>query len=446
MRNLNLLFVAGNWGPDGGRPSKYMDQLAEHLAKKVTGHVDVHNGGTIEELKEILETRAKQNEVVFWSPNIPNELKNGILTPKDYNPACTLINFKRNDHGRLSYDDLKSLMIAQKADITCEVFKDDTGRYQMRIFDIQDCLISHFTPNTGKSMTDLVSRIYILRSLSYSRLSSSGESHPILNPNFEEIANAYAKFGEFLKKQIKNNFIRRHLGEIAFRGFMDSLTPSNDTVVVNARHVKLDMIHEKSAYVTTRLLSNRVNYYGETRPCFNSSTYLRVLSHLPKVRYIFFSDLYCNDAKYTEKVLPSQCIEQVAEILFVIRSYCYETNFAINLLGCGSMIFLSSLDKLDEYLSKLQRRGQPEYVVPEYETIECDDGISFFTNTLKDREIKNDELLEILFDDGSVSVYKANIKEYTDEEGRPHKEAFIRMSVKGIKTEVNLIGMKARRV
>lgn len=448
MKTLQVLFISGNWNDEDGRSSKYMGIVSDFISKKITGHIDIYNGGNIEDLKKILEDKVPTSEVVFWFPNIPAELREGIRNPKDFNPSCTLINYKRNDNDRLSYDDLRSLAIANKADLTCEVFKDDTGRYQMRVFDSNDTIVSDFTQSTGKSVTDLISRIYILRSLAYSKLVRTGETIDIINPNFEDIASKYIEFGDILAKKLNNQYIKRHLGEIAFRGHIDSSTKSNDIVYVSARHVKKDEVTptDKTKFVATRLLSNKINYYGEAKPCFNCSTYTRVLIHLPKVNYIFFSNFYIDEAKYTEKVLPSQCIQQVQEITNVIDNYNYETDFAINLLGCGSMIFLSTLDELDKYYEKFIQRELPEVVVPEYEQITNDDGVNTYINTLKDRPLVNGELLDIRFEDGSTSVYKINVKSFKDLQDKQHQEASIKMRVKGIQTELSIVGLYARRV
>ena len=448
MKTLQVLFISGNWNNEEGRSSKYMSIVSDFVSKKITGHVDIYNGGNLNDLKKIMEEKVPSSEVVFWFPNIPSELREGIKNPKDYNPSCTLINYKRNDNNRLTYDDLRSLAIANKADLTCEVFKDDTGRYQMRVFDSNDTIVSDFTQSTGKSITDLISRIYILRSLAYSKLIHTGELIDIVNPNFNEIAEKYIEFGEVLANKLNNQFIKRHLGEIAFRGNIDPVTKSNDIVYVSARHVRRDELtpDDKSKFVATRLLSNKINYYGEAKPCFNCSTYSRILSHLPKVNYIFFSNFYIDGARYTEKVLPSQCVQQVQEISNLIINNNYESNFAINLLGCGSMIFINSLEELDKYYEKLIQRDLPEMITPDYEQIINDDGVNTFINILKERPLINGELLDIRFEDGSTSVYKIQVKEYQDNQEKLHQEAVIKVKIKGIQTELPIIGLYARRV
>ena len=427
-----------------------MGIVADFVVKKITGHVDVYNGGRLSELTAILEEKVPDCDVVFWFPNIPSEYREEIRNPKDYNPSCTLINYKRNDNNRLAYDDLRSLAISYKADLTCEVYKDDTGRYQMRIFDSLDTVVSDFTQSTGKSITDLVSRIYILRSLAYSKIVHTGDAIDIVNPEFSDIVKSYIKFGDILADKLNNEYIKRHLGEIAFRGNIDSTTKSNDIVYVNVRHVRKDdlTLDDQSKFVATRLLSNKINYYGESKPCFNSSTYNRVLNHLPKVNYIYFSNFYIDDedVKYTEKILPPHCIQQVQEIINLIDMYEYETDFAINLLGCGSMIFVSSLDQADKYFENLRKRELPEVVIPEYEQIFNDDGEDMFVNTLKDRALEDGELLEIKFEDGSTSVYKIIVNEYRDEEDLLHRDAIIKVRVKGIQTKIPILGQFARRV
>ena len=448
MKTLQVLFISGNWNRDEGRSSKYMGIVSDFISKKITGHVDIYNGGNLEDLKRIMEEKVPSSEVVFWFPNIPSELRDEVKNPKDYNPSCTLINYKRNDNNRLTYDDLRSLAIANKADLTCEVFKDDTGRYQMRIFDSNDTIVSDFTQSTGKSITDLISRIYILRSLAYSKLIHTGELIDIINPNFSEIAKKYIEFGEVLANKLNNQYIKRHLGEIAFRGHIDPSTKSNDIVYVSARHVRRDELtpEDQSKFVATRLLSNKINYYGEAKPCFNCSTYSRVLNHLPGVNYIFFSNFYIDEARYTEKVLPSQCVQQVQEITNIILNNGYESDFAINLIGCGSMIFVNTLDELDKYYDKLILRDLPEMITPDYEQIVNDDGVNTFINTLKDRPLANGELLDIRFEDGSTSVYKIIVKEFQDAQEKLHQEAIIKIRVKGIQTELPIIGLYARRV
>ena len=448
MKTLQVLFISGNWNNEEGRSSKYMGIVSDFVTKKVTGHVDVYNGGNLNDLKNIMEEKVPTSDVVFWFPNIPSELRDYVKNPKDYNPSCTLINYKRNDNNRLSYDDLRSLAIANKADLTCEVFKDDTGRYQMRIFDSNDNIISNFTQSTGKSMTDLISRIYILRSLAYSKLIYTGESIEIKNPNFKDIARKYMEFGDVLSKKLNNSYIKRHLGEIAFRGHIDSTTKSNDIIFVSERHVRREDLTDSdfSKFVAVRLLSNKINYYGEAKPCFNCSTYIRILSHLPKVNYIFFSNFYIKDAKYTEKLLPSQSVQEVQELINIIDAKNYENDFAINLVGCGSMIFLSTLDELDKYYELLELRKLPEFIVPEYEQIINDDGVNSFINTLKNKPLINGELLDIRFDDGTTSVYKINVKNYKDTNDKVHLEATIKVKVKGIQTELSIVGLYARRV
>ena len=110
------------------------------------------------------------------------------------------------------------------------------------------------------------------------------------------------------------------------------------------------------------------------------------------------------------------------------------------------MIFLSTLDELDKYYDKFIQRELPETVVPEYEQIVNEDGVNTYINTLKNRPLVNGELLDIRFEDGSTSVYKINVKSFKDLQDKQHQEASIKMRVKGIQTELSIVGLCARRV
>lgn len=447
MKNLTVLFVGGSWDSEEGMSSRYMSTISEFLVKKITGHVDVYNGGNIERLKDIVKDCANY-DVIFWFPNIPPDLKSVIKNPKLHNRDCVLINYRRNDNDKLSFDNLISIALSSRADLSCEVYKDSDGCYNMRVFDNCGVVISGFTTNIGKSMTDLVSRIYNLQSVQYSRLFKVEEDHAVIHDQLLQIRDAYQDFNEVLSKKVDNPHIKRSLAEIAIKGVASDGSPSNDIVYVNASHVKLEAIEnlEEQIFVTTRLVSHKINYYGTQglSPCFNCSTYCRLLNQLPNIDYLIYSPLYVEDAPFTEKILPLGCLQSVKEIMRFVDVESKE--FALNLLGRGSIIFLSDISKLDSYHDKMKVRKLPELITPEYDQIVNDDGVNSFINTLKGAPLEQDDLLEIRFDDGSVSTYKILVKYYKDEQDRVHKSAQIRMTIKGIQTEVPIIGLYARRV
>lgn len=170
------------------------------------------------------------------------------------------------------------------------------------------------------------------------------------------------------------------------------------------------------------------------------------MSRVPEVNFILHSHCYVEDAPFTERCLPTGCINEFDEVIKVIESNGLVKDFCINMIGHGSLIMTSDLAHAHEFFTKLVARELPEPIGTDYELIEVDDGVQSFISTLKGRPIQNEELLEIRFTDDSVGNYSAVVKYYTDEEHRVHKDAYIKLVIKGIPTELPINGLYARRI
>lgn len=445
MKDLNVLFIGGNWTDDGGRSSKYMTKLINSITNKLGYPIQAFNGGTLGELEGILSEYAKVSDVVFWFPNIPTN--SGVkLNPKDFNHRIILVNYKRNDNHRYSYSDLISIALSVRADLTCEVFKNDMGKYEMRIFDILGTLWSDFTTNTGKSVAEILSRVSALKSLKYQRLVNVGKSIDSQNSNMDDIISTFIEFGHKLTEiEGTASSVKRHLGIMSFRGFVDPLNRKNDIIYSSERNVDLSDDLSIKNFVATKLLNGKVNYYGDIKPHLDTPIYDRLMSRLPDVNYIFHSHCYMTDAKFTERSLPTGCMQEADELLKVIESNQYKTDFAINMLGHGSVIFASTLEYAKSQFDELVKRELPEPIGTNFDMIQVDDGVQSFICELNGRPLENDELLEIKFNDGSISTYNCVIK-YYKENNIVHKEAYVSIIIKGIPTELPITGLYARRI
>lgn len=447
MNDLNVLFIAGNWTKDGGRSSKYMGKLINSIENKLSHPIKSFNGGNSDNLEDILKENAKDADVVFWFANIPPD-ENRRLNPKDFNHHVILVNYKRNDNNKYSFDDLISISLSLRSDLTCEVYKDDTGRYNMRVFDVFGTMWSDFSTNTSKSVAEILSRVSSLKSLNYSRLiKASNENIKIQNPDIDDIRSTFDEFGKKLKElSPKNDHIRRHLGVVSFRGYIDPLNRSNDINYSSSRNSGLMEDPKDYKFVATKLLSGKVTYYGQDKPHLDSPVYDKLLSKLPEVKYMFGSSMYIDDASFTERVLPSGCLQNVDEIMKVIGSKQYTSNFCINLLGRGSIIFADTLEYVRSKFDNLQVRELPEPVGLNFDVVEVDDGVSSFICTLNNRPLENGETIEVKFDDGSIGTYDCIIRYYTDEDGKVHKDAYVPLVIKGVETEFPIVGNYARRI
>lgn len=446
MNDLRVLFISGNWTEDGGRTSNYMSSIINSFENKLGHPIQAFNGGNIDDLPKILEEYVPESDMVFYSPNIPYSLnQKRHLNPKDYNHRVTLVTFKRND-GRLSFDDMMSISITLRADLTCEVRKNAEGRYEMRIYDILGNLWSEFTTNTAKSVATLVSRATALKSLRYSRFKSENSPIPPTNENVDGIIQAYKDFGRKLVEVAEpSEHVRRHLGEISFRGSTDRDSDDFDVIYASERNLRLSDDIDSENFIATHRDNGTLIYYGSKKPHLNAAVFDHLFEKLPGINYIFFSQCYLKDAKFTERILTKGCNQEFVEILKVIEDNDYSKD-GVNILGQGSIILGHDLDDVVRGFDQLEKREIPEPIGVDFDSIMLDDGETSFVSVLGGKALVEGELLEVQFIDGSAGTYEIRINSFTDDEGRPHKEAVIDLNVKGVPIEFPITGMLARRI
>lgn len=447
MNDLRVLFISGNWNLEGGRSSNYMTSLINSFENKLGHKIQAYNGGNVEDLPGILEEHVPESDLVFFSPNIPYSLSSKRrINPKDYNHRVTLVTFKRND-GKLSFDDMMSISITLRADLTCEVRKNADGRYEMRIYDILGNLWSDFTTNTAKSVATLVSRGTALKSLRYARFRGEEGTIRQTNPDVNEIVEAYKEFGHRLVDVVKpSEHVRRHLGEISFRGSDDPNDDAFTTFFASERNVRLSDDIGPENFVPTRMDRSSLVYFGQRKPHLNSAVFDRLFLELPDVNYIFSSQCYLRGARFTERILTKGCIQQTVEILKALEGLDPLELGGLNVLGQGSLILGRTVDDVEGRFGYLEKRDLPEPIGVEFDAILLDDGVETFDSILDGRKLEPGELLEIQFMDGSAGTYEIMVNSYRDDKNRPHHEAYIGLNVKGVPMDFPITGMLARRI
>ena len=446
MNDLQVLFIAGNWTQEGGRTSNYMAKLINSFESKLGHPIQAFNGGNIDDLPEILEKYVPDADFVFWSPNIPSSLSSKRrINPKNYNHRVTLVNFKRND-GRYDFDDMMSISITLRADLTCEVRKNNEGRYEMRIYDILGNLWSDFTTNTSKSVATLISRATALKALTYTKFRHEDTAIQANNENLDEILAIYKDFGLRLVEVAEpSDHVKRHLGEIAFRGSNDPDDSRYDLIYASERNLRLSESINESNFIATRLDRNTLSFYGDRKPHLSAALFNRIMQEMPGVNYIFFSQCYLRDAKFTERILTKGCNQEYDEVKKVIE----ENNFAkdgVNIIGQGSLILGNNLVDIVSKFDQLVKRELPEAICIDFDTIMMDDGENSFINILGDKPLEGNELLEVQFLDGSIGTYNIKLKKFDDENGKPHSEAYVELVIKGVPIDFPLTGTMARRI
>lgn len=433
-----VLFVAGNWDENGGRTSKYMSKFINAVENYV-GESNLYsfNGGKYDQLHDIMKL-IKEVEVVFWFPNIPGELPR-LPKVKDINREVVVLNYKRNDRHRYKLNELISIAISQKSDLTCEVRKDETGHYELRVVDTLGTVWANFDTNLSKSVAKMFSRVSVLHSTTKS--SSIKADKPSKIPKFDKELKVF-------NKAIKENHnlndaredVNRFIGTLAIRDNEDK-----DLIHFNKRSATIKGI-DNTDLVQTKLVNEKTTYYSKySKPSINAPVYLRLLEQLPNINYAFHSHYYIDKASFTERAVVDGGLEEVSEVIRVLsrESDLRGKNYQVNLIGHGCLVLLNDINDLEDV--DFVRRGIPEVIGTDYDYVMVDDGVNHFVSTLKGRVLESGDLIEVMFHDDSVGTHEVKVKSYKEGDVKYH-EAYIEMVIKGAVIEFPLSGVRARRI
>ena len=136
--------------------------------------------------------------------------------------------------------------------------------------------------------------------------------------------------------------VKRFLGNASFRcpkGF-----PSfryGNYICVSKRNVNKEYITIDD-FVPVYLKDNKVYYCGKNKPSVDTPIQVRLYEKLPNINYMIHSHCYIKNAPFTNLSLPCGALEEVKEILDLIKKYYdndYNRDFyVINLKGHGSIV------------------------------------------------------------------------------------------------------------
>lgn len=372
MKN-KILFVGGTWDLNGGKPSSIVNKFAKELKE-----AKVYNGGNYNDLNKILEACINY-EIIIWWADVPNDLPK-IRNVKDINYKTMLISSKRNIDNKYSFQDLLQRSFALKANLTIE-FTKKKDLYNMRLFDPLGNI--WYEGTSIKDCTkELLKRLEFIKSITRSSTVSSEENigslawffnmfkqemhksnlQPItpIKDEFLEIVKNYAT--KFTEATFETKDVKRFLGNASFRcpkGFPSFR--SNKYIFVSKRNVNKEYI-SINEFVPVYLENDKIYYCGENKPSVDTPIQVKLYEKLPNINYMIHSHCYIKDAPYTKKALPCGAIEEIDEILDLIKENYdndYEKDFyLINLKGHGSIMMSKEPEQLKNI--KIQGRQLPE--------------------------------------------------------------------------------------
>jgi len=348
------LFLAGTFDDSGGKPSKIAQAIYDGLGDRKIEYI---NGGKFEDIRKYVDN-ARQYNTVYWFANVPNDKPKLIFDLKKNNPAMILVSSKRNRRGDdYAFKDLLGRALKNKSNLLLEFTENENNVLHGRVLDpLGNVYLDHHPDfkNVGKVLAQRVKQLK-----GFTRVNSRSVGEAISVPKHGEFFKIVRKHADTFHDIIHTSFDSsgRFLGNASFRADEDStrcmkgfpsMRAKDGLIFVSRRNVdKRDIGPESFVAVHPEKLP--VHFYGEHKPSVDTPIQVRLYQHYPNVNFILHSHTYIKGAPFTSEPIPCGALEEVDAIRKVMPKKS-ATNFAVNLLGHGSIVlsenpsFLKDLD------------------------------------------------------------------------------------------------------
>lgn len=399
---MKILLVGGTWTVEPEqvfeeeRRSRVVDMVGcamklycdEHYGKNYK--ILIYNGGCYYNLEGILN-KATAYDIVFWWANVPDNSLPKIRDVKEVAPHVMLVTSKRNDGDKYSFMELTQHALAIKANMFFEFKREEKKEKEAdgenkKLFHINvfDPLGNHWYDgfNVSESTIAAMERLDYLRNVTRQKtMKSDIEKSDIRTPDEETFIEIVRKHAEtFYQIFNPGKDVKRFLGNASLRPSanfhstrcmrgMPSFKKDN-MVFVSQRNIDKQFI-DIDHFVPCYMEDGELYYCGDKKPSVDAPIQLRLYEALPHINYIIHSHCYIKGASFTSKCIPCGAIEEVDEVLAIIKEmdneYLDATKdtrgcatdaklfmYAINLKGHGSLVLSSnaSLMKHVEYVGR----------------------------------------------------------------------------------------------
>jgi len=367
----NVLFVGGWFDKKGGHPSRIVRKLAYGLYETI-------NGGTIQDLEEVLDTVHRYDAVV-WMPHISNSETKLLPRIKENAPRIVLISSKRNDRRKYEFEHVIDRALKSKSQLLIEIRDSplsNTARcYDLRLVDPLGNVSEWFT--TGRINEQGEEEIAEFRCLLYERIqfllrmkrvkSVCSALQPLekarLDRRFMKAIQKYAdRFHELIHGDNENP---RFMGNASFRctkgGFPSQRT--EHAIYVSRRNVDkrcLDsdgfvavdntlehsrMMRRSPSHLRKEISEQSVMYWGENKPSVDTPVQVELYRLFPNINFMLHAHVYHKDGVMTARYVPCGDLREVDEVVNAIGDP-EAKRFIVNLKGHGCILASENVEDL----------------------------------------------------------------------------------------------------
>lgn len=359
--------VGGTFDRSGGKPSRVITDLAHGVVARLGRTVHIQNGGTLDQLHDMLGDIRKY-KVVLWFANVSNdEPRKCVDEIKKQNPTCTLVVSKRNDGDKYDFAQLMQRTLGQRASLLVEFVAPARRGLDKRIIArVLDPLGNCFQgwtadfEDVGKVLAGRITELARYTRVASHPLGGQGPSLPteMLEPFFEVTREAAERFHELVPTVNTDRF----LGNSSFRcqrGFPSAKIGRH--IWVSRRNVDKRHITPENfvAVASESGQAGEVLYHGKVKPSVDTPVHIRLYKVMEQMRFAIHGHVYVADAPMTREAIPCGAVEEADAIMSAVAHH-NTASFAINLRGHGFIAMAASVGGLKQFLDRLKPRPAPE--------------------------------------------------------------------------------------
>lgn len=335
---MKALIVGGNFG-DEPKESKIIRQAYKELKMIPDKNVTLINGGTEEQLKDIL-SQTTNFDLIIWMPNVSNDMKGYFPKKKK---GAVLICSKVMRKGTTEIDAVSRIFkFSGNAVITIDT---TNPKFEFKLIDA----LGNVWTNTV-FVRDIVR--YILQLYEWTGKSLRINTSKTSQVNTIACLPKLLEINKFVSQQCQKSFGERFFGNLSTR--CTKLFPSSrltdNTFLMSARNSNKDFLGVEDMI----LINGTFEYSGERKPSVDAPVQISIYNKFPNINFMIHGHAYIKNAIYTKKYRPCGDVFEADEVWITITEK-YPSGVeslvnkeAVNLKNHGFLLMAETIKGLEE--------------------------------------------------------------------------------------------------
>jgi hypothetical protein len=336
-----ILFVAGRFDHEGGKPSGYMAKIAAALPD---ADITLINGGSLDDLSRILGD-CHRYRAIWWMPEIDNSVPKFVGSLKQNAPRTVLVISKNNSQDKYQPIDIVGRMLAARANLSLII---DTGApFHASVLDPLGNAFAWREGNVETVAQALYGRTKAL--MGFTRLGSKQVGEAIASPSNADLERFFGfvhGYADRFHELVHGVNPSRFLGNASYRCTKGGFPAfrHEDKLYISRRNIDKRQISTDGFVAIEAELTPQIQYYGEAKPSVDAPIQRELFSRFDDAQYMMHAHVYIEDAPYTNSLVPCGALEEVEEVVELAKRH---NTRRFNLTGHGCLILAKDVFELE---------------------------------------------------------------------------------------------------